>query len=248
MMLFSTTLLFAVSACTLRIASAATVMAHFMVQNSYAYNMDQWRADIKAAKQVGIDGFALNWMPPDCTYGLAWQADRIDDAYLAAEEMGFKLMHSFDMSWSECDVYWNQTYMADMVMRSAGSSATYRWNSNILVSTYGGDTVEQYGNEFFHGLKSLLRDSGNPISFAPALTSYSHHAQESPQDASYELLNEYPTLDGYMNWQAWPLDNEQNTTCTADQAFQGALKDAGKTGPYIMGKSKLTSLTVMTTY
>ena len=54
-------LLFAVlSALALHTAEAATVFAHFMVQNSYAYNVNQWKTDIAAAQEVGIDGFALN--------------------------------------------------------------------------------------------------------------------------------------------------------------------------------------------
>lgn len=43
-------------------ANAADVFAHFMVQNSYAYDINQWKADMEVAKHTGIDGFALNWV------------------------------------------------------------------------------------------------------------------------------------------------------------------------------------------
>ena len=59
----------------------------------------------------------------------------------------------------------------------------------------------------------------------------------SPTSAASDLISEYPSIDGYFNWQAWPLDVNANITATPDQAFQSALKNAGKTGPYIMGKS-----------
>lgn len=34
---------------------------------------------------------------------------------------------------------------------------------------------------------------------------------------------------------AWPNNVRQNLTCDVDNAFKGAIKNAGRTGPYIMG-------------
>jgi len=223
------------SALVLRVASATDVFAHFMVQNSYAYDVGQWKKDMASAQQVGIDGFALNWIPPDCQYGLGWSADRIDDAFTAAASMGFKLIHSFDMSYSSCSIYWNQTYMQDVIAKYASNPAAYRWNDKLLVSTYGGDQVDQYGNEFFQGLKDNMQSS-NPITLAPALTKYSMAAQTGAQSAASSLMSDYPSIDGYLNWQAWPLNCANNITTTPDQAFQSALKSNGRSGPYIMGK------------
>lgn len=231
------TLLFALlSAVALRTASAATVFAHFMLQNSYAYDQDQWESDMTTAKDIGIDGFALNWIPPNCAGDESWAVDRIDDAFTAAENVGFKLMYSFDMSYSECDIYWNQTFMQEMITKYAGSSATYRWNSNILVSTYGGDMVDQYGDEFFAGLKANMKYWNNAITLAPALTKYSMAAQTGASSAASKLISDYSSIDGYLNWQAWPLDVDKNMTSSPDKAFQSALKNAGRTGPYIMCK------------
>jgi glucan endo-1,3-alpha-glucosidase len=229
----------ALAAFSVRAASATDVFAHFMVQNAWAYNQAQWKADMQSAKSIGIDAFAMNWMPPDCQSGLSWQESRIDDAYKAAEEVGFKLTHSFDMSWTECNNggYWNTTYMADVLQKHASSKATYRWNSNMLVTTYGGDAVKQYGNLFFADLKLKMRLSGNAISFTPALTTYSTKAQNDAEGAAYEMIQDFPTTDGYFNWQAWPMSNNINNTCTPDEAFQYQMKKAGKTGPYIMAVS-----------
>lgn len=220
-----------------QVATAADVFAHFMVQNSYAYTVDQWKADMAVAKHTGIDGFALNWIPPDCQADLSWSVDRIADAFEAAEDMKFKLMHSFDMSYTECNIFWNQTFMADILTKHAGSSATYRWNSNILVSTYGGDQADEYGDEFFQGLKDLMKSGSNSISLAPALTTYSMQAQTDPNGASSDLIENYPSIDGYLNWQAWPLDMDKNITIGPDKALQSSLTKAGKTGPYIMSVS-----------
>lgn len=215
--------------------AAGPVFVHFMVANSYAYDVAQWKKDIVVAQDMGVDGFALNWTPPDCSSNMDWTIDRIADAYTAAEQSGFKLMYSFDMSWSSCNIYWNQTFMKQMIDKHAGSSATQRWNTNILVSTYGGDQVTQYGNNFFEDLKNAMKSS-NAITLAPALTSYSMNAQHNPQGAASSLINDYPSADGYFNWQAWPLDVAANMSTTADQAFQSALRNAGRTGPYIMGE------------
>ena len=227
----------AASALLLKAAAATDVFAHFMVQNAYAYDVNQWKTDIASAQQMGVDGFALNWIPPDCQPGLGWTVDRVNDAFTAAEATGFKLMHSFDMSYSSCNVYWNQTFMQSILTQNAGNSATYRWNGNILVSTYGGDQVDQYGNQFFQGLKDSMKYWGNPISLAPALTTYSMAAQyEDATTQASDLMSDYTSIDGYLNWQAWPLDVQENITVTADQAFQSAIKTAGRSGPYIMGK------------
>lgn len=104
----------------------------------------------------GIDASAMNWMPPYCQSSLRWQEPCIEDAHKAAEEVGFKIVHSFDLSWTECSIYWNTTYMADVLQKHAAGKATYGWNRNMLVTTYGGDSVDQYGDMFFSDL-SLKR-------------------------------------------------------------------------------------------
>lgn len=236
--MFHLTLIVTALTAVLIVACSATdVFAHFMVQNSWAYNQEQWKEDMLSARSIGIDAFAMNWMPPDCQSRLQWQESRIDDAYKTAEEVGFKIIHSFDMSWTQCNVYWNTTYMADVIQKHAGSKATYRWNNNILVTTYGGDSGDQYGDLFFADLKARMKASGNTISFTPALTQYAMNAQKTAVEAADEMIHDFSTVDGYFNWQAWPMVDNINNTCTADKAFQTALKTAGKTGPYIMAVS-----------
>nr|POE87904.1 udp-n-acetylglucosamine--dolichyl-phosphate n-acetylglucosaminephosphotransferase [Quercus suber] len=219
--------------------SATAVLAHFMVQNSYAYDVDEWKTDMSVALGIGIDGFALNWIAPDCQPGLDWMADRIDNAYTAAEQVGFKLVHSFDMSIEECDVYWNQTYMQSILERNAGSSAAFRWNSNLLVTTYGGDMVQQYGNNFFQSLKDNMK-STHAITLAPALTKYSMAGYNNPTPQAHRIFDDFPAIDGYVNWQAWPLNEDKAISITPDKAFQAALKSSGKTGPYIMSELMLS--------
>ncbi|KAK5175931.1 hypothetical protein LTR16_011363, partial [Cryomyces antarcticus] len=123
--------------------------------------------------------------------------DRIDDAYTVAASQGFKLMFSFDMSWTSCNTFWNQTFMASMISRYASNSATYLWNNDVLVSTFGGDSVI-YGNQFFAGLKNALSGQVG-ISLVPALTSYSLAAQFKPPQEAASLVADYPSIDGFFN-------------------------------------------------
>lgn len=218
---------------------ASDVFAHFMVQNAWAYNNQQWRDDMHSAKSIGIDAFAMNWMPPGCQEDLSWQVSRIHDAYKIAEEVGFKIVHSFDMSWSDCSDggYWNTTYMAEVLDKHASSPASYRWNGDMLVTTYGGDRVQQYGGSFFEDLKTKMRLSGKPISFTPALTTYAEKAQTGAEDATRQMIQDFPSADGYFNWQAWPMNGNSDSTCAVDKAFQDGMAHAAKNGPYIMAVS-----------
>ncbi|KAK0856143.1 hypothetical protein LTR87_017925 [Friedmanniomyces endolithicus] len=222
-------------------ATAADVFAHFMVSNTYSYSRTEWKADIVAAQAIGIDGFALNWAPPDCSGAgpdnQDWNVQRIDDAYTVAAAQGFKLMYSFDMSYTpaSCTYPWNTTFMATMISKYASSPAAYIWNGDVVVSTYAG---EGYGNSFFADLKNVMTNQGVNISLAPALTSYTATAQnQDPNAVASDMFRNYTSIDGFFNWQTWPLDTYTNLTADVDVDFQAALGNAGRTGPYIMGVS-----------
>ncbi|KAK3669724.1 hypothetical protein LTR78_010407 [Recurvomyces mirabilis] len=222
------------------LATAADVFAHFMVANTYNYTQTEWKADFVAASEIGIDGFALNWGPPDCSLApnsQDWYVARIEDAFAVAATNEFKLIYSFDMSYTPaaCSIGWNTTFMATMISKYAKSPAAYIWNGDVLVSSYGG---EGYGNEFFAELKSVLAGEGVTISLSPALTTYSLKAQSAdPNGVATGMLANYTAIDGYLNWQAWPADTDTNLTAGVDVEFQAAFENAGRTGPYIMGVS-----------
>lgn len=105
------------------------------------------------------------------------------------------------------------------------------------MTTYGGDSVKQYGNLFFQDLKAKMEESNNAISLTPALTQYSTTAQKIAIESAAEMIRNFPAADGYFNWQAWPVDDNVKNTCTADKAYHSALQNAGKSGAYIMAIS-----------
>jgi len=199
----------------LRFAEAANVFAHFMAQNSYSYSESDWANDIATAAAIGIDGFALNIAAND------YEVDRIEDAYTAAESVGFKLFYSFDMSYS-----WAQADMVSIVAKHASSASTFKWNGNVLVSTYSG---ESYGDSFWSSFKTALGQQGISVTLAPAFTSY-----RDPSNAG-SLLSAFPSIDGFFNWWSWPADTDSNLTTATDLAYQQAIKS--RSGPYIMSVS-----------
>lgn len=114
---------------------AVDVFAHVMVTMTYGYTTTTWKNDMLAARQMGVDGFSLNWTPPHCdsAYDLSWFMEQIDNAYTAAAELNFKLYHSLDMATQDCNEPFSQSFLQEQLAKHAGNSATYRWNSNILV-------------------------------------------------------------------------------------------------------------------
>ncbi|KZT25212.1 glycoside hydrolase family 71 protein [Neolentinus lepideus HHB14362 ss-1] len=199
------------------LADARSVIAHFMAQNSYSYSVSDWTNDIKTAQSIGIDGFALNVAVDD------YETNRIADAYTAAEPLGFKLLYSFDMSYS-----WTQDTIVSLVAAHHTSTSTYLWNNQVLVTTYSPTNTT---DSFWAGVKSSLASQGITISLAPALTVY-----RDPSLAT-GLFSSFPSFDGFFNWWSWPADVDEKLTTDTDVAYQKALKDAGRTGPYIMAVS-----------
>ncbi|KAG2040412.1 glycoside hydrolase family 71 protein [Suillus americanus] len=208
-----------------RVTNAQRVFAHFMdslsdtlrlyAQNSYSYAESDWTNDMTTAQNIGIDGFALNIVAND------YEVDRIVDAYLAAEALGFKLFYSFDMSYT-----WQQSDMVNIVANHSSSPSTFLWNNTILVSTYSG---ESYGEDFWASFKSALQSQGIDIILAPAFTTY-----RDPSDAA-SLVSTFPSIDGFFNWWSWPADVDANLTTATDLAYQAAVSSLS--GPYIMSVS-----------
>ncbi|EIN07586.1 glycoside hydrolase family 71 protein [Punctularia strigosozonata HHB-11173 SS5] len=193
------------------------VFAHFMAQNSYPYSPSDWQSDISTAAGIGIDGFALNIAQND------YEVAKIADAYTVAEAMDppFQLFYSFDASYS-----WSASDIVTIISNHASSPSSFKYGDALLVSTYSG---EQYGNDFWTGIKQTLADDGITVTFAPAFTSY-----RDPSLAS-QLLSDFPVIDGFFNWWSWPQDVPDNLTTATDVAYQAAIQQ--RSGPYIMSVS-----------
>lgn len=118
-----------------------------------------------------------------------YETDRIEDAYAAAEALGFKLFYSFDMSYD-----WQESDMVSLVAKHATSSSTFFWKSGVLVSTYSG---ESKGDAWWSNFKYALKQQGINIVLAPAFTTY-----RDPSQAN-SLLSTFSSIDGFFNWWSW---------------------------------------------
>jgi glucan endo-1,3-alpha-glucosidase len=89
---------------------------------------------------------------------------------------------------------WSEDDMVNIVASHANSSATYKFNGAVLVSTYSGSAQ---GNDFWNGFKSSLASRGVTIKLAPAFTDYRDPSRTS------QLLSSFPSIDGFFNWWSW---------------------------------------------
>ncbi|KAL1705914.1 glycoside hydrolase family 71 protein [Schizophyllum commune] len=201
-----------------RTVSAQTVLAHFMAQESYSYSQDDWAKDISSAQSIGIDGFVLNVALSD------YEVDRIVDAFAAAEAAGFKLVYSFDFAGG----HWSQDEVVSLIAAHKDSDANYKWQDKILVSTYSGS---EQGNDFYQGVKDSLSGQGVEVTWAPAFVDYRETGK------AQEVFSTFPAIDGFVNWWSWPADVNEELTTETDLAYQSAVKDAGRGGPFIMSVS-----------
>ena len=94
--------------------------------------MYYWRSTSPLRDAIrNIDSYpALKWGPPDCSLApdyQDWYVARIEDASAVAATNEFKLIYSFDLSYTPaaCAIGWNTTFMATMVSKYANSPAAY---------------------------------------------------------------------------------------------------------------------------
>lgn len=210
-MIFNTAVTLAVLGAIAEVHAKA-VFAHFMV--SYKSNRDandadtlkvgltagytpgDWADDITKAKDVGIDGFALNIAPQD-----SYTAASIKNAADTANSIGnFSLFLSFDYlsggAWDAAAV----TRTIQSFATTAGA-AQYRYNSKPLVSTFEG--VGSAGD--WAQIKS-----DTSCFFIPDWT--------SAGPGGIPKAN----IDGAFNWDAWPHGPVAKDT-SEDVAWQNAL-------------------------
>ena len=144
-----TSLLLAAVTCTQHVVAAnpKIALAHFMVEETWAYTVAQWKTDISAAQQIGLDGFALNWKPPGCQNPpLDWLETQIGNAYTAAQNTGFKLILSFDMSYYTCgSSNWNEGSMASIIEQYYSNPAQLTWGG-VLSSRHSQATTPHTAN------------------------------------------------------------------------------------------------------
>ncbi|KAK7426687.1 hypothetical protein QQZ08_006865 [Neonectria magnoliae] len=158
----------------------------------------------------------FDW-PEESFAGEVKLGDRLFDN---ADELGFKIFFSFDMSgsyFSSPDQY--AAYLDDHLSRES----YFTYNDVPFVSTFGGESVssDQWKN---------LRNAVGDILIVPSFY------QSTP---SSTFFDKYPELDGMFNWNSWPQIAEGKVIVSTDddKTYQQAAKNSGKL--FMMGLSPL---------
>ncbi|KAK2596777.1 hypothetical protein QQS21_006172 [Conoideocrella luteorostrata] len=162
------------------LGQAKPVYAHFMVGIVANYNIDNWKADMTQAKDIGIDGFALNCAPPRVD---SYTPQQLANAYEAASQVGFTVFISFDFAyWSTGDT----AEITNMVGSYVDHPSQARYLDGALVSTFIGDSMD------WNAVKGGL--NGKKITVIPNV--------QDPNSLSH-ITN---GIDGAFSWYAWPTN------------------------------------------
>lgn len=178
------------------------------------YTTEDWKTDMTQAKDIGIDGFALNCAPPRVD---SYTPKQLANAYEAAAAVGFSVFISFDFAyWSTGDT----AEITSIVGNYSDHPGQAKYNGGALVSTFVGDSMD------WNAVKNGL--GGKKITVIPMV--------QDPNSLSH-ITN---GIDGAFSWYAWPTDGGNSVikgpmTTFWDNKFLQNLGDK----PYMARKSML---------
>lgn len=177
-----------------------------MMGFSYPIDEGYFRQEMLKAKLAGIDGFALNVGIDD------WQPDRVQKAVAAAENVGFKVFISFDMT----SLGFDESHLNRFTF-AASSPAYEKINNRPLFSTFVGEN----NDNFWQSWKSST--GMNPY-FCPCWPNY----------ATANLLQDHPVADCIFTWNAWPSPNSGPDSGIDTSGDRNLLSSARATGKQYM--------------
>jgi glucan endo-1,3-alpha-glucosidase len=163
------------------------VFAHFMVGNTYPYQVENFQKDISDAVSCGIDGFALNLGQDD------WTSSRIATFFAVVRAFPtFKLFFSFDMS-----IITSSSVIVDYALQYCNHPNSFTYRGRYFVSTFAGET-QTFGQDNVNSgwdieVKRRLRERGVDICFVPSWTGVD----------AWEMFRKFPVVDGAFSWAAW---------------------------------------------
>jgi len=198
------------------------IVAHYMVGGVQENDVVQ---DIKDAKNIGLDGFALNYDQFDW-----WSNDTIDFMFDHADDLGdFGLFFSFDHGKG---ILKDPLEYADYFTRYSGRPSYLEMKdpagsaNKPVMSTFGGKDI---ANARWVAFKEKVGD----VLIIPGLY------EEYNPGANY--FDTHSALDGVFNWNSWPStqDGKVPVDTTLDRKFQTAADNANKY--FMMGISPLQS-------
>jgi glucan endo-1,3-alpha-glucosidase len=207
------------------------VVAHWILPIRYSqsenYN-ESLKNDIRAALELGLDGFALDCFTEP-------QAEQLfADFIQSADSIGatnFKLFLSADMS--------GKISGADIVrvLEKFGANPHYlKVKDRPLLSTYGGDSL---GDAWWRTtVLSPLRDAGMQVTFVPYFDRPNPNGDAPDLENWTKVIRRFPSIDGLFDFLmpgSGPFYSDDDnighhwwSTLEADEALSQALRASGK--------------------
>jgi len=189
----------------IQFVAAKEVFAHFMVANAADYSYQEWLDDIRLAKQAHIDGFALNAARD--TFN---EIQSLNNAFAAADQLGFKLFFSFDYAASGP---WDKRTVRDRLLGYRDRRSYYKYKGHPLASTFEGAESAEDWRDIKKWTDCFLVPDWSSLDPFTAVSLAGGVA------------------DGLFGWKAWPY-NAANMDTGEDEAYLEALRASGK--PYMM--------------
>lgn len=177
--------------------------------------------DVTDAKAVGFDAFALN------THDITdpWALEALGYLFDAADQNGFKLFMSFDMSWQTTIA---PSQIPSFLLNYTSRPSYYTVSGRPLVSTYDGGFITN--SVWVSDFKQPLQAQGINPYFIPNFGDWSGWPNN--------FFSTYTVADGVFSWEsAWPATKtgKSNVSDTDDQNLLQQARAAGKV--YLMRKN-----------
>lgn len=169
--------------------------------------------DVNDAKAVGFDAFALN--THDITD--SWALNALEYLFDAADQNGFKLFISFDMSWRTITPSQIPSFLLNYISRPS----YYTIAGRPLVSTYDGGYIDN--SDWTSGFRQPLVSQGINPYFIPNFGDWSGWPNN--------FFSNYPVVDGAFSWEsAWPAPGTaiSNVSDSVDQSLLQQAQAASK--------------------
>lgn len=170
------------------------VVAHFHTTHmpySSGQNVDaRYRDEVRAAMELGIDGFAVNAFNGSQANGTI---KRLVDAASAIGATRFKLFLSADMSQG-----FAPAEIRDVITRWGANPHYLRVRNKPMLSTYGGYNKDN--NWWKANVLSPLAAAKRPVTFVPYFDRGNPNAVPPTYEAWSATLDKFPAVDGLFNF------------------------------------------------
>ena len=203
-----------VTASTVLASTPHYVFAHYMVcYSDYGATVQGYEHDIQDAQAAGIDGFALDLGAYDDPTQPYYNTNTAL-MYAAAERLGtgFKLFFSLEIT--------NPVAILDLINTYAGRTNTFRYGTNVVVSTFGQNQVD-----WANGVFAPLKQKGVSVFFVPHFWPNPVHELPTYQDG-VSILNTYSNILNGLFWFGAAGLPYQLVQCNSN--YNVAVHQAGK--------------------